>query len=124
MERKPYPSDVTDQQWALIEPLFPRVPRRPRRGRPREVVLREVVNALFYHAREGCSWRALPHDFPVWHSVYHYFREWNAHGTWQKILDVLRPWLAFRPGERCRPVRQRSTANRSRLRGGARSEGS
>jgi putative transposase len=52
MKRKPYPSDVTDQQWALIESLLPRPPRRPRPGRPREVDLREVVNALFYHARE------------------------------------------------------------------------
>src|SRR5262249_31208927 len=85
MKRKPYPSDVTDQQWALIEPLFPRPGRRPRPGRPREVDLREVVNALFYHAREGCSWRALPHDFPTWDCVYHYFREWSADGTWQRI---------------------------------------
>ena len=100
MKRKPYPSDVTDQQWALIEPFFPRSPRRPGPGRPQEVDLREVVNALFYHAREGCSWRALPHDFPSWDCVYHYFREWNADGTWQKILAVLRPWPASRPGGR------------------------
>ncbi len=64
MNRKPYPGDVTDQQWALIEPLLPRVRRRPSSGQPREVDLREVLNALFYHAREGCSWRTLPHDFP------------------------------------------------------------
>src|SRR5215211_8574320 len=98
MERKPYPSDVTDQQWALIEPLFPRVPRRPRRGRPREVVLREVVNALFYHAREGCSWRALPHDLPAWKTVYNYFQEWNGAGIWQKILDVLRTLARVQAG--------------------------
>ena len=98
MKRKPYPSDVTDQQWALIEPLFARPPRRSRPGRPREVDLREVVNALFYHAREGCSWRALPHNFPTWNSVYHHFREWNADGTWQKVLDLLRPWPEPRPG--------------------------
>src|SRR2546423_13203842 len=98
MERKPYPSDATDQQWALIESLFPWVPRRPRAGRPRAVDVREVVNALFYHAREGCSWRALPHDFPPWNSVYHYFREWNADGTWQKILDVLRPLAPVQAG--------------------------
>lgn len=91
MKRKPYPSDVSDQQWALIEPLFPRPHRRSRPGRPREVDLREVVNALFYHAREGCSWRALPHDFPAWNCVYHYFQQWNRDSTWQKILDLLRP---------------------------------
>jgi putative transposase len=103
MERKPYPSDVTDQQWALVEPLFPRPPRRSRPGRPREVDLREVVNALFYHAREGCSWRALPHDFPAWHAVYHYFRQWNADGTWQKILNVLRPLARVQAGRALTP---------------------
>ncbi len=90
MERKPYPSDITDQQWALVEPLLPRGPRSTQAGRPREVDLREVVNALFYHAREGCSWRALPHDFPSRKTVYNYFQFWNADGTWQKLLDVLR----------------------------------
>ena len=103
MKRNPYPSDVTDQQWALIEPFFPRHPRRSRPGRPREVDLREVVNALFYHAREGCSWRALPHDFPAWNSVYHYFREWNADGTWQKVLDVLRPLARVQAGRALTP---------------------
>ena len=58
MRRKPYPSDMTDEQWALIEPLLPRASRRHRRGRPRKSELREVVNALFYHTREGCTWRA------------------------------------------------------------------
>jgi putative transposase len=70
MRRKSYPSDVTDQQWALVEPLLPRVPRRRRRGRPRKTELREVVNALFYHVREGCTWRALPHDLPPWKTAY------------------------------------------------------
>ena len=60
--------------------------------------LREVVNALFYHAREGCSWRALPHNFPTWNSVYHHFREWNADGTWQKVLDLLRPLARAQAG--------------------------
>jgi putative transposase len=103
MGRKPYPSDVTDQQWALIEPLFPQIPRHPRRGRPRAVDLREVVNALFYHAREGCSWRALPHDFPPWNCVYEYFRAWNADDTWQKILDVLRPLARLQAGRAMTP---------------------
>src|SRR5947209_4965791 len=88
MERKPYPSDLTDAQWALLEPLIP--PAQPG-GRPRETDMREVVNALFYHAREGGSWRALPHDFPPWKTVYNYFRWWTADGTWQQILDALRP---------------------------------
>src|SRR3989440_7788127 len=98
MKRKPYPSDVTDQQWALLEPLFPSVPRRPRLGRPREVDLREVVNALFYHAREGCSWRALPHDFPHWKTVYNYFHDWDAVGIWQQLLTVLRTLARVQAG--------------------------
>lgn len=88
MKRKSYPSDLTAKQWALLQPLLPR-PRR--RGRPPKTDRREVVNALFYHAREGGSWRALPHDFPPWKTVYNYFRRWTADGTWQKILDALRP---------------------------------
>jgi putative transposase len=88
MERKPYPSDLTDEQWAVIEPLIP--PALPG-GRPREVNLREVLNALFYRAREGCSWRAIPHDFGIpWKTVYNYFQDFTWDGTWQDILDALR----------------------------------
>jgi putative transposase len=87
MTRKPYPSDVTDEQWALLEPLIP--PARPG-GRPREVDVREVVNALFYRNRNGCGWRALPHDFPAWKTVYNYFQWWAWDGTWEKVLAALR----------------------------------
>jgi putative transposase len=98
MKRKCYPSDLTDEQWALIEPLLLRARRRPQPGRPRQTVLREVVNALFYHTREGGTWRALPHDFPPWQTVYHYFQWWDWDGTWQKILDVLRPLARAQAG--------------------------
>jgi len=103
MRRKPYPSDLTDQQWALVEPLLPRVPRRPHRGRPRQIDLREVVDALVYHAREGCSWRALPHDFPPWKTVYNYFQWWDWDGTWQNILDTLRPLARVKAGRAVTP---------------------
>src|SRR5436305_12251311 len=98
MKRKSYPSDLTDQQWALIEPLLPRVSRHRRPGRPREVDLREILNALVYHAREGCTWRALPHDLPPWKTVYNYFQWWDWDGTWQKILAVLRPLVRVKAG--------------------------
>ena len=98
MKRKPYPSDVTDQQWALIEPFFPWDPYPSQAGRPRQVDLRAVVNALFYHAREGCSWRALPHDFPHWKTVYNYFHDWDAAGIWQKLLTVLRTLARVQAG--------------------------
>jgi putative transposase len=87
MSRKPYPSDVTDAQWAVLAPLIP--PARPG-GCPRKHPMREVLNALFYVAREGCSWRALPHDFPPWRTVYNYFRDWQADGTWEALLECLR----------------------------------
>jgi putative transposase len=87
MERKPYPSDLTDKQWALIEPLIP--PALPG-GRPRAVDMRRILDALFYRTREGCTWRALPHDFPPWKTVYNYFQNFTQDGTWQTLLDTLR----------------------------------
>src|SRR5437764_7183294 len=98
MQRKPYPSDVTDQQYGLIARLYSTHPRRSCPGRPREADMREVVNALFYHAREGCSWRALPHDFPPWKTVYNYCQDWNTDGLWQKLLDVLRTLARVQAG--------------------------
>ena len=87
MNRKPYPSDLTDEQWSVLEPWIPNA--KPG-GRPRKTNMREVVNALFYINREGCTWRALPHDLPPWKTVYNYFRAWINDGTWQQFLDALR----------------------------------
>ncbi|SRR6266567_1961929 len=95
MRRKPYPSDLTDEQWALLKPLLP---ASTPRGRPRKTDLREIVNALFYHAREGGTWRALPHDFPAWQTVYHYFQWWEWDGTWQRLLDRLREQVRTQAG--------------------------
>jgi putative transposase len=100
MEHKPYPSDLTDEQWAVLEPLIP--PARPG-GRPRKTDMRRVADALFYHTREGGSWRALPHDFPPWKTVYNYFQWWSWDGTWQKILDALRPRARAKAGRRPTP---------------------
>lgn len=89
-ERRPYPSDLTDAQWAVLEPLLVRPPRPDGRGRPRAVDLREVVNAILYVLHEGCRWRALPHDFPAWPTVYWYFARWTDDGTLLRIQDTLR----------------------------------
>ncbi|MCK4471269.1 MAG: transposase, partial [Anaerolineae bacterium] len=70
MNRKPYPSDLTDVGWLILEPL---VPPAKRGGRIRRVNMREIVNAIFYLLRSGCAWRMLPHDFPPWQTVYGYF---------------------------------------------------
>jgi transposase len=87
MTRKAYPSDVTDAEWEIIESLLPTAQGV---GRPREVDLREIINGIFYVVREGCSWRALPHDLPPWQTVYNYFRHWQRLGIWQKIHKQLR----------------------------------
>jgi transposase len=84
--RKPYPSDVTDEQWAVIEPLIP----VHTVGRPREVEMREVLNAILYLNRSGCQWDMLPHDLPARSTVYDYFAQWRDDGTWQRIMDALR----------------------------------
>src|SRR5205823_8681327 len=88
--RKHYPSDLTDEQWAIVEPMIPPAKQNAQGGRPRKVDLREVLNALFYLNRSGCQWDMLPHDLPAKSTVYDYFRQWNADGTWQAMLDALR----------------------------------
>jgi putative transposase len=85
--RKPYPSDLTDAQWAILEPL---IPPAKQGGRPRDVNMREVVNAMFYLNRGGCQWDMLPHDLPPKSSVYIYFARWRDDGTWQRLVDALR----------------------------------
>ena len=85
--RADYPSDLTDEEWQIIEPLVPAVEGG---GRPAEHGRREIVNAIFYVLRTGCQWRFLPHDFPLWKTVYTYFRNWRLDGTWQGIHDSLR----------------------------------
>ena len=97
-ERRPYPSDLTDEQWAVLQPLVTRPRRADGRGRPPEVDLREVVNAVLYVLHEGCRWRALPHDFPPWPTVYWYFARWSQDGTLERIADALRRRLRARAG--------------------------
>lgn len=89
--RKPYTSDLSDDQWALIEPLIP--PARSG-GRPRTTDVRELVNAVLYVTKNGCQWRDLPHDFPPdWRTVHGYFEAWSKDGTWEAIYDALhRTW--------------------------------
>lgn len=87
MNRKPYPSDLTDEQWLLLKDWLPDA--KPG-GRPRATDLREVVNALLYLVRNGCTWRSLPHDLPPWRTVYGYLRAWMDNGTWDQLVAELR----------------------------------
>src|SRR5713226_2244310 len=100
MERNPYPSDVTDEQWTILKRLLP--PARPG-GRPRSVDLRQVVNAIFYLTRSGCSWRMLPRDFPPWKTVYNYFEAWKLDGTWKNLVASLREAVRQRAGREPTP---------------------
>ena len=88
-QRKSYPSDLTDEQWASLEPLIP-APRSERGGRPRAIAMREVINTILYLNRSGCQWDMLPHDLLPKSSVYDYFAQWRDDGTWTTILAVLR----------------------------------
>ena len=86
--RKPYPSDLTDEQWDILAPLLPAAKSG---GRPRSVDLRETVNGILYVLRSGCAWRMLPNDLPPWQTVYKYFRRWTLDGTWKRVHEELRP---------------------------------
>jgi putative transposase len=84
---KAYPSDLTDEQWAVLQDL---IPPAKRGGRPRKVDMREVLNAIFYLEKTGCQWSFLPGDFPPKSTVYDYYKHWRNDGTWQTYLDALR----------------------------------
>ena len=88
--RKKYLSDLTDEQWTIVEPMIPPAKQNPRGGRPRQVDMREVLNTLFSLNRSGCPWDMLPHDVLPKSTVYDYFAQWRDDGTWAKMVKVLR----------------------------------
>ena len=100
MKSKPYPSDLTDAQWAVLKPLLP--PHRAL-GRPRKTGLRELVDALLYRHRNGCTWRAVPHDFPPWRTVSNYVQKWRDDGTWSEVNDALRGEVRRKAGREPTP---------------------
>jgi transposase len=95
LSRRRYPSDLTDAQWTILEPLVPAV--RPG-GRPAKHARREIVDAMLYVLRGGISWRSLPHEYPPWQTVYDYFRRWRDDGTWERIAATLRERLRVKLG--------------------------
>jgi putative transposase len=97
--RKPYPSDMTDEQWAIVEPLIPAATV----SRPRTNDMREVVNAIFYLNRSGCQWDMLPHDLPAKSTAYNHFAQWRDDGTWQRIMDALRQQVRKAAGKESAP---------------------
>src|SRR3954470_9943226 len=103
--RKGYLTDLTDAQWERISSFIPLAKsNRVKGGRPRTTNMREVVNAIFYFVRSGCEWRMLPHDFPDWHIVRHYFDAWQNDGTWLAIHDSLRRQVRLSVGNKEQPT--------------------
>ena len=100
MNRKAYPSDLTDAEWALLAPF---IPAALPGGRPRSTDIREVLDAIFYLLRGGCAWRLLPHEFPKWQTVYHYQRTWRRAGLWERVHSVLRERLRTQGGREAQP---------------------
>jgi transposase len=101
MERRArYPSDTSDEQWALIEPLLPEVKTG---GRPEKHPRRALVDAILYVVRTGCAWRQLPADFPPWQTVYWYFNRWEQDKVTEQILPVVREQLRIQEGRNPQP---------------------
>ena len=100
MRRKSYPTDLTDERWALVRPLLPKA--KPG-GRPRSVDLREVLDGVLYVVRGGVPWRMLPNDLPPWGTVHYYYRRRRLDGTWDRVVEVLRTRLRHADGRRKSP---------------------
>lgn len=98
--RKAYSTDLTDAQWAFVEPL---IPGSKHGGRPREVDMREVLNTILYLNRTGCQWDLLPHDLLPKSTVYDYFATWRDDGTWQRMMDALRAQVRVAAGREPTP---------------------
>jgi putative transposase len=98
MTRKPYPTDLTDDQWERVEPLLPKPKSGTRKGGRPAADTRAVLDAVFYLLRGGCAWRMLPHDFPHWKTVYTRFRLWRLSGVWERIHDALRAEVRVEAG--------------------------
>jgi len=88
--RKPYPSDLTDEQWAMVGPMIPPAKQSPRGGRPRQVDRREVLTTVFDLNRSGCQWEMWPHDLLPKSTVYDYVAQWRDDGTWTRLVQALR----------------------------------
>jgi putative transposase len=100
MRRRSYPSDISDEEWGVLEPLIP--PEKPG-GKPRTTNMREVINAIWYVLRTGCQWRMVPHEFPPWSTVWGYFRVWRKTGVWEQMHTSLREAVRSRQGREPTP---------------------
>lgn len=95
-----YPTDLSDAEWHILEPLIPAA--KPG-GRPPRWTRRHILDGIFYLVRGGCQWRLLPREFPPWQTVYHYFRAWRLDGTWERVNTALRERERVRQGRHPQP---------------------
>src|SRR5262245_27527938 len=95
-----YPSDLTDDEWAMLAPL---IPSEKPGGRPRAVEMRAVLNGIFYVLRAGCAWRMIPRDYPPKSTVYAYFARFRHEGVWEQILSTLRECWRVQAGREATP---------------------
>jgi len=102
MSRKPYPTDLTDREWEIVRAAMPPA-RSGRTGTPRRYPLREIWNAIFYQAKNGGTWRALPHDFPPWPAVWQQYRRWRDNGTLDAVHEALRVGVRAKEGRHEHP---------------------
>ena len=97
MRRKQYPTDLTDAQWEIIRWAMP-LARGGRSGYPRTYSMRAIWNAIFYQAKNGCTWRSLPHDLPPWPAVWQQYRRWRDNGTLDAVHAALREQVRRKAG--------------------------
>lgn len=102
MRRTPYPTDLTDAQWERVRSAMLGA-KNGRTGTPRRYSLREIWNAIFYQAKNGGTWRALPHDFPPWPAVWQQYRRWRDNGTLDAVHEVLRAGVRKKEGRAAQP---------------------
>jgi putative transposase len=102
MERKPYLSDLTDEQWEIVQAVVPKA-KGGRTGRPGKYPRREIWNAIFYQAKTGCQWRYLPHDLPPWEDVRDHFGRWRDAGVITAVHDALREQVRRQAGREPTP---------------------
>lgn len=100
MNTQRYASDMTDEEWAVLEPL---IPAGKPGGRPRRIDRRAILNAIFYLLKTGCQWRMLPKEYPNWKTVYDCFRRWKQDGTWQRLNEELRERVRRGAGREATP---------------------
>jgi putative transposase len=103
LKRKRCPSDLTDEQWAILGPMIPPAKQHTQGGRPRKVDMREVLNTIFYLNRRGCQWDMLPHDLLPKSTVYDSFAQWRDDGTWTTMVQALRERTRVQAGRESTP---------------------